>query len=157
MPNPAKIQSHLPAVLLFLIIILIQNISFGQTSYLLNAKSVDKTPEFLKNEIGLQTEFPSRAGCIDYVNKLPSLLQAKGFVNASLDSIFFDTTSAKLVIYLGERYKWAHINTAAVDPEILSVSGWNEKLFANKPINFDQLKGFQERMLAYLENNGHPF
>jgi len=83
MPNPAKIQSHLPAALLFLIIILIQNISFGQTAYTLNAKSVDKTPEYLKSEIGLQTEFPSRAGCIDYVNKLPSLLQAKGFVNAS--------------------------------------------------------------------------
>src|SRR6478752_531290 len=157
MPNPAKIQSHLPAALLFLVIILIQNISFAQTTYLLNAKCVDKTTEFLKNEVGLQTEFPTRPLCIDYVNKLPSLLQAKGFVNASLDSIFFDTASAKVVIYLGQRYKWAHINTATADPEILSVSGWNEKLFANKPINFDQLKGYQERMLAYLENNGHPF
>src|SRR6186713_3443019 len=151
MTKPAKIQSHLPAALLFLIIISFQHISFGQTIYTLDAKCIDKTSEFLKNEIGLQTEFPTRPVCIDYVNKLPSLLQAKGFVNASLDSIYFDTASAKLVIYLGERYKWAHINTAAADPEILSVSGWNEKLFANKPINFDQLKGFQERMLAYLE------
>ena len=88
MPNPAKIQSHLSATLLFLIIILIQNITFGQTTYFLNAKSVDKSSEFLKNEIGLQTEFTSRPVCIDYVSKLPSLLQAKGFVNASLDSIF---------------------------------------------------------------------
>ena len=157
MPNPAKIQSHLPAALLFLIIILIQNISFGQTSYILNAKSVDKTPEFLKNEIGLQTEFPSRPLCIDYVNKLPSLLQAKGFVNASLDSIFFDTTSARLVLYIGEQYKWAHINIAAADPQVLSVSGWNGKIFSNKPMNFDQLRGFQENMLIYLENNGYPF
>ena len=89
MTNPAKIQSHLPVTLLFLVIILIQNISFGQTNYFLNARSVDKTPEFLKNDLGLQTEFPTRALCIDYVNKLPSFLQAKGFVNASLDSIFF--------------------------------------------------------------------
>ena len=157
MPNPAKIQSHLPAALLFLVIILIQNISFGQTTYFLNAKSIDKTPEFLKNEIGLQTEFPSRPVCIDYVNKLPSLLQAKGFVNASLDSIFFDTTSARLVLYIGEQYKWAHINIASADPQVLSVSGWNGKLFSNKPINFDQLKGFQENMLIHLENNGYPF
>jgi outer membrane protein assembly factor BamA len=157
MPNPAKIQSHLPAALLFLIIILIQNISFGQTAYTLNAKSVDKTPEFLKSEIGLQTEFPSRAVCIDYVNKLPSLLQTKGFVNASLDSIFFDTTSARLVLYIGEQYKWAHINIASADPQVLSVSGWNGKIFSNKPMNFDQLRGFQENMLIYLENNGYPF
>jgi outer membrane protein assembly factor BamA len=157
MPNPAKIQSHLPAALLFLIIILIQNISFGQTAYTLNAKSVDKTPEFLKSEIGLQTEFPSRAVCIDYVNKLPSLLQTKGFVNASLDSIFFDTTSARLVLYIGEQYKWAHINIASADPQVLSVSGWNGKIFSHKPMNFDQLRGFQENMLIYLENNGYPF
>jgi outer membrane protein assembly factor BamA len=157
MPNPAKIQSHLPAALLFLIIILIQNISFGQTSYFLIARSVDKTSEFLKNEIGLQTEFPSRPVCIDYVNKLPSLLQAKGFVNASLDSIFFDTTSARLVLYIGEQYKWAHINIASADPQVLSVSGWNGKIFSNKPMNFDQLRGFQENMLIYLENNGYPF
>src|SRR6188474_2631865 len=121
MPNPAKIQSHLPAALLFLVILLIQNISVGQTTYFLNAKCVDKTPEFLKNEVGLQTEFPTRPLCIDYVNKLPSLLQAKGFVNASLDSIFFDTTSAKLVLYIGEQYKWAHINIASADPQVLLV------------------------------------
>ena len=157
MPNPAKIQSHLPAALLFLVIIFIQNISFGQTTYFLNATCVDKSPGFLKNEIGLQTEFTTRLDCIDYVNKLPSLLQAKGFVNASLDSIFFDTASAKLVLYLGQRYKWAHISAPAADPQILSISGWNEKTFDNKPINFDQLKGFQERMLVYLENNGYPF
>jgi len=157
MTNSTKIQCHLPAALLFLVIILIQNISFGQAAYFLNAKCVDKSPDFLKNEIGLQTEFSTRLGCIDYVNKLPSLLQAKGFVNASLDSISFDTASARLVIYLGQQYKWAHINTTAADPEILAISGWNEKLFANKPINFDQLKGFQENMLVYLENNGHPF
>jgi len=157
MTNPAKIQSHLPAALLFFVIILSQNVLLGQSTYYLNARSVDKSPEFLKNEIGLQTEFTARAVCVEYVNKLPSLLQAKGFVTASLDSIFFDSTSANLVIYLGQQYKWAYINAAAADPQVLAVSGWNEKLFADKPINFDQLKGLQENMLVYLENNGHPF
>lgn len=157
MTKSAKIQSHLPATLLFLFIILFQSVSISQTKYLLNAKCIDQAPEFLKNKIGLQTEFSTRLTCIDYVNKLPSVLQAKGFVTASLDSIFFDSTSANLVIYLGQQYKWAHINTTNSDPEILSVAGWNEKLFANKQINFDQLKGMQERMLVYLENNGYPF
>jgi outer membrane protein assembly factor BamA len=157
MTNPVKIQSHLPTAMLFLFIILFQSISFGQTTYLLNARCVDKSPEFLKNEIGFQTEFATRLACIEYVNQLPSLLQAKGFVNASLDSIFFDTTSANLVVYLGQQYKWAHINTSVADPQVLAISGWNEKLFSNKPINFDQIKNFQERMLIYLENNGYPF
>lgn len=157
MTNPAKIQSHLPTALLFLVIVLFQNSSIGQSIYQLNAKCVDKSQEFLKNEVGLQTEFTSRANCIDYVNKLPSFLQAQGFITSSLDSIFFDSTFANVVIYLGQQYKWAHINTTLADPQLLSVSGWNEKSFSNKPINFDQLKNYQDRMLIYLENNGYPF
>jgi outer membrane protein assembly factor BamA len=155
MTNPAKIQSHLPVVLLF--IILFQNVSFGQSNYTLQAKCIDRPDEFLKNEIGLQTEFVSRLSCIEYVNKLPSLLQSKGFVTSSIDSSLFDSTSAKLVLYLGQQYKWAHINIAAAEPQVLALSGWNDKFFADKPINFNQLKGLQERMLVYLENNGYPF
>src|SRR5262245_53090734 len=144
MTNPAKIQSHLPAIVLF--IILFQNVSFGQTSYTLQAKCIDRSDEFLKNELSLQTDFTSRLACIEYVNKLPSLLQSKGFVTFSIDSVLFDTASAKLVLYLGQQYKWAHINVSAADPEILALTGWNNKLFEEKPINFDQLKGLQERM-----------
>ena len=157
MTNPAKIQRHLPAALLFFVIVLSQNIVVGQTVYQLNANCIDKDAEFLKNEVGLQTEFPSRSNCIDYVNKLPSLLQAKGFVTSSIDSVYFDSTVANVVIYLGQQYKWAHINTTATDIQLLAISGWNEKNFTNKAINFDQLKNVQDRMLTYLENNGYPF
>ena len=157
MTNPAKIQSHLPAALLFFVIVLSQNIAVGQTGYQLNASCIDKDPEFLKTEVGLQTEFPSRSNCIDYVSKLPSLLQAKGFVTSSIDSVFFDSTAANVVIYLGQQYKWSYINTTATDLHLLAISGWNEKSFTNKPINFDQLKNVQDRMLTYLENNGYPF
>ena len=134
-----------------------QNIVLGQTVYQLNANCIDKDAEFLKNEVGLQTEFPSRSNCIDYVNKLPSLLQAKGFVTSSIDSVYFDSTVANVVIYLGQQYKWARINTTATDIQLLAISGWNEKNFTNKAINFDQLKNVQDRMLTYLENNGYPF
>jgi outer membrane protein assembly factor BamA len=157
MTNAAKIQSQLPAALLFFVIVLFQNISVGQTIYQLNAKCVDKEPEFLKNEVGLQTEFSSRNACIDYVTKLPSFLQSKGFVTSSLDSISFDSTFANVVIYLGQQYKWAHVNTTVTDPQLLVISGWNDRNFTNKPINFDQLKNVQDRMLVYLENNGYPF
>lgn len=157
MTNSTKIQSRLPAILLFFVIVLFQNIVIGQTGYQLNARCVDKSQDLLKSEIGLQTEFSSRNNCIDYVNKLPSLLQTMGFVTSSLDSIFFDTTFANVVIYLGDQYKWAHINTTPEDAQLLTNSGWNERSFSNRPMNFDQLKNVQDRMLGYLENNGYPF
>lgn len=157
MTNPAKIQTQLPAALLFFFIILWQQTMLAQSTYRLHAKSVDRDAAFLKNEIGLQQEFTSRLACIDYINKLPALLQAKGFVSSSLDSVLFDTASARLVIYLGRQYTWTNINTAAADHQVLSSAGWNEKTFNSKRVNFDQLRGLQEKMLGYLENNGYPF
>jgi outer membrane protein assembly factor BamA len=157
MTNPAKIQTQLPAALLFLFIILITESVAGQKVYRLSAKPVDRDETYLKNEVGLQQEFSSRLACIDYVNKIPALLQSKGFVTASVDSVLFDTASAKLVIYLGRQYTWTRINTTAADEQVLAAAGWNEKLFTSKRINFDQLRGMQEKMLGYLENNGYPF
>jgi outer membrane protein assembly factor BamA len=157
MTNPAKIQRLIAAALLFLVIILSPAYSSAQQVYRLYTTCVDKDSVFLNSEVGLQVEFTTRLACIDYVNKLPSLLQTKGFVTASLDSVFFDTTSAKAVLYLGQRYKWVSINTVNADPQVLALSGWNEKLFANKAINFDQVRSFEERMLEHLENNGYPF
>ncbi len=153
----AKIQSLLPAALLFCFFFCLHQNSFTQNNYLLIARSVDKEVSFLEKEIALQTNFISRFACTDYVNKLPAMLQAKGFVTASLDSISFDTASAKLVLFIGRQYKWAKINTASNDQEILALNGWNEKLFSGKPMDFTLVKNMQERTMNYLENNGYPF
>lgn len=157
MTNPAKIQSHLPAALLFLFIILTPVFFTGQQVYRLYTRCVDKDSAFVNKEVGLQAVFANRLACIDYVNKLPAFLHSKGFVTASLDSIFFDTNTARAVIFVGQRYRWISINTIDVDPQVLAVSGWNEKSFANKTVDFDRVRSFEESMLGYLENNGYPF
>jgi len=146
-----------PAILLFCISLFSAKESAAQNGYPLHAIPVDSDSAFLINDAGLQTVFASRLACIEYVNKLPALLQAKGFVTASVDSIFFDSASATIVLYLGKRYRWAQLNTAIADPQVLSAAGWNEKLFAGKPMDFEKLKSLQERALDYLENNGYPF
>jgi outer membrane protein assembly factor BamA len=118
---------------------------------------VDVEISMLKNEIGLQSDFATRLACMDYVNKLPAVLQSKGYVTASLDSVFFDTTNARLVLFLGRRYKWAKINTSSVDQEMLAASGWNEKSFTNKPMDLEKVNQVKEQIMRYLENNGYPF
>lgn len=156
MTKTAKIQRLLPTVLLFCFCLCQQNYLPAQ-NYRLNTRCVDRDSSFLLKEIGLPTDFLSRLACIDYVNRLPAILQSKGYVIASLDSVFYDTASAKLVLFLGRQYKWAKINTTMTDQEILSAAGWSEKLFSGKPMDFMQVKTMQARMLNYLENNGYPF
>ena len=157
MTNATKIQTLFPTALLFCFFLFQSFYSAAQYNYKLNARCVDREFSFLVSEAGLQIDFVSMQACIDYVNKLPGILQSKGFVTASMDSIVYDSDSARMILFLGRQYKWAKINTETADIEILSVTGWNEKLFSGKMMDFTQMKSMQERTLNYLENNGYPF
>lgn len=147
----------LPISSLFFFVAVFGNIPAGaQNKYDLNLKATDKDSAFI-NTIGLQNSFGSRAACIDYVNKLPSVLQSKGYVTASLDSLHYDSLSAHAVIFFGESYYWAQVKTDEVDPSLLDAVNWKAKTFPDKPIDFSMLQSWQEKILNHLENNGHPF
>jgi len=106
---------------------------------------------------GLQTTFVSRTACTEYMNKLNGLLQSRGYVTASVDSLRYDSTAAHAVLFLGELYLWAQLDAKSVETPVLDAIGWREKMFANKPIDFKEVQLWQERILGYLENNGFPF
>lgn len=141
---------------LFLLLLLEKQMS-GQNRYELNIKAVDKDSAYLTDTVGLQNSFASRTACVEYINKLPAFLQSKGYVTASIDSLFYDSASANAVLFLGEAYHWMHLNTDSVNGSLLNATGWREKNFPGKPIDFEQVKAWQEKILNYLENNGHPF
>src|SRR5580765_7355626 len=136
------------SLLIFLFIFLVH--TSAQKVYGLNIKGVDKDSAFLVDTAGLQNKFSSRNACVDYINKLPSLLQSKGYVTASIDSIKYDSASARLVLFLGEGYRWALLNTNHVNPSLLNAVGWREKNFSGRPIDFNQVQAWEEKILGYL-------
>ena len=85
------------------------------------------------------------------------MLLNKGFPAASVDSVFYDSMSAKAILFLGEQYKWAQINTDSIEQDALASIGWNEKQFDNKKMDFNRLEVQQERIFNYYENSGYPF
>ena len=129
----------------------------AQNKYRLSIRGVDKDAAQLVSGLGLQTEFISRFVCAEYINKLPGLLQAKGYVTVSIDSLQYDSVAARIVLFTGNRYLWARLDTKNVEPALLNAVGWREKLFSDKPMDFVQVQLWQEKILGYLENNGHPF
>jgi len=126
-------------------------------SYQLRIRGADTDTAGLTEKLGLQTAFNSRISCAEYITKLTPLLQSKGYVTASVDSIRYDTTSAFIVLYAGSLYRWATIDTRYADAELLEAAGWRENLFAGRPLDFKQVHALQERMLDRLENTGYPF
>lgn len=129
----------------------------ARAQYHLSINGVDKDSSAIIATAGITTDFGSRLLCAAYVEKLPGLLQSKGYVTASVDNISYDTASATATIFLGEQYRWATLTPSGIEPRILEAVGWQSRIFPGKPMDFTQVELWQERLMDYLENNGHPF
>ncbi len=146
----AKLK-HLLTAILFL-----TQLCAHAQAYRMQYIGVDVDSSLLKQQAGLQSTFPSRIEASIYLNELPSLLQSKGFITASLDSLQMDSASGKALIYLGDQYKWASLSTDPANLPIMEAAHWNDKAFSG-PVNFTSLQDGQKKILDYLEENGHPF
>jgi len=125
--------------------------------YQLKYIPVDKDSSFLFKTLGLQESFANRLLCTQYIGDLDSLLRAKGYPTASIDSIWADSASATVKLFIGDAYKLTQINTSTADKKILAQAGWNEKSILNKTFNAANLERLKENLLAYFEETGYPF
>jgi outer membrane protein assembly factor BamA len=141
--------------LLSLLLVLTQCCAFAQ-SYRVTYIGVDVDSSVLLQKASLQTAFPTKAEAALYAVKLPSLLQSKGYITASVDSMQLDSTAASVYVYLGEQYKWAKINTAPQNAALLDAVHWNDKIL-NGTVDFNTLQAWQKKLLNYLAETGHPF
>ncbi len=94
---------------------------------------------------------------MDYVIKLPSVLNMKGFPAASIDSATYDTAFASVQLFLGKQIQLLQLRTDHIDEKALAISGFTDKGFISKPFNIEQLQVIKERILSYYERNGYPF
>lgn len=148
----AKLNHRLVPIVLML---LLGNWVAAQSSYPVRYQVVDSADQ--KEGAALKKSFASRSEAIDYVYKLPSSLQSQGFVSASVDSMRFDSLTARVQLFLGPRYQWAQITTQPTDADILEAVRWKNTAFTNTPLSFQALQGWQERILNHLEETGYPF
>ena len=84
---------------------LLQGTAQAQTSYALRIVAASKDSTMRPDRLGLKRTFPDRLACFKYVNDLTALLQAEGYIAASIDSVHFDSTFARIVLYSGRKYQ----------------------------------------------------
>ncbi len=107
--------------------------------------------------LGLQVAFGSQPDAINYLNMIPKIMVAKGYPAASVDSFWMEENTVHAVLYTGRKYQWVKLKTNQLEKAALNAAGFIEKNYLNKPVNFSQLTGIQQRLLNYYENNGYPF
>lgn len=129
----------------------------SKEKYRLQVQAADSATATVLPALNIPNEFDTRNECVAWVNKLPALLQSYGYATASLDSVLFDTTHARLVVYTGDKYTWAQLDTRQTDRQVLQAIGWRQSSFDGKPMDFTELRNWQDKIISYLENNGYPF
>ena len=105
-------------------------------------------------KIGLIKIFSNRIDANSYLAGLLPVLQGKGFVTASIDSMRIDSADARVVLFLGDQYKWSAIRTQEKDAPVLEAIRFPEM---KGGVNFTTLNIWQKRILDHLEENGRPF
>ncbi len=140
-----------------LVVLLVARVTQAQEGYPLQIRCVDKDSGFLARTLGDPPSFTGQFDCLAYVNKLPDLLRARGYVTASLDTVRFDSAQARVVLFVGEVYRWARLDTRLVAPDLLESVGWRPAQFAGKPMDFGEVNRWQQRILDWMDNNGYPF
>ena len=130
---------------------------YSQKKYSVDYLLEGKDTLYKLQQLGLTTSFEGKEFAFIYLNALPATLLSKGFPAASVDSVQYDSTSAKVNLYLGEQYQWVQINIDSIDNALLDATGWNAGQLKGKKIDFTRLQLQEERILNYYESNGYPF
>lgn len=92
-----------------------------------------------------------------YVEQLPYLLQAKGYIGASVDTLIQDSTNIIIHLYLGKQYKWEHLQVSPSDWPLLNQLQIKQTDFTGTYFNPNMVSTVHEKLLSHFENNGYPF
>ncbi|MDB5247851.1 MAG: hypothetical protein JWQ40_2245 [Segetibacter sp.] len=129
----------------------------AQNSHRLIIRPVDKDSIFIARNLGLVTSFRTPVECNNYINQLPFLLQAKGFISASVDSIIPNDDQTIIYLFTGEKFQLLNLEIRSRDKPYLQHISWQNKASKGKQLQFSDYQVVSEKLLDYFENNGYPF
>lgn len=128
----------------------------GQKMYNILYHFVDSLSEAHKI-VNLETQFDTREDAVLYVKKLPSLLNSRGYIAASVDSVRFDSLNAVIFLFFGEKYQFHFFNLDSI--EIAAIQGLERKRIhlKSKNLPISEWPKVQKSLLAFYADNGYPF
>lgn len=80
-----------------------------------------------------------------------------GYLAANARVIHAQTAQGKLLIYANQQYRWAYLSQGNVSDGLLRKVGFDPGHFDGKPFAYPRIARILNELVAYAENNGHPF
>jgi outer membrane protein assembly factor BamA len=140
------------------LVLLLLLITAGTTrsQYSLNILPVDHDTVFIQ-KLGLTGKFSDKQTCLNYIGQLPELLSKKGYASASVDSLWTDSTTAGILLYIGEQFHWGHLNVSGLTTQELQLTGIIFPKKTNLPFSSQAIDKLQITLLNWMSDNGYPF
>ncbi len=85
------------------------------------------------------------------------MLAIKGYAAASVDSVWEDSTSVSIKLFIGEKYEWQKLSVNDSDKVLLSSLGYNTENFTKQNFSASKLEQLYNDVINYYSNNGYPF
>lgn len=114
------------------------------------------TPE-MEKMLPHKKEFNDSLSRSKELQKIIDIFRSQGFLSAGIDSLQSDSMLLSVCIRPGEKYRWLKLSPGNVDEGILHSAGYNQKVFAEKTIDYTRTAKLMEKILIWCENNGYPF
>ncbi|MBS1585583.1 MAG: hypothetical protein JSS82_08535 [Bacteroidetes bacterium] len=125
--------------------------------YTVQLHGVDSNVASLQKEAQTAPGYASDMEVYDALSKLVPVLQFKGYLAASIDSISIKNERYDVYVYLGMHYKWAQLRFDSIPQVLWTEAGINPQQWTGRPVNPQQLASLSEKLLRWCENNGYPF
>lgn len=127
-------------------------------TYELEVRLLDAPSEWLERQrLSLKEEAMDSSDVGRELQGVLRYLHGRGYLMASVDTIFWSADKAEAFLMRGQRYEWAQLRNGNVSENLLSAVGYRERFYENVPFSYRELSRLQEKLLDYLDNHGYPF
>lgn len=151
--HTTKLRSTVQWVITYCLLVLA---GAAKAQYPLHIEPAD-TDSIAVAALQLQTNFPNRLACAEYINNLPALMQKRGLISASIDSVRIDSSSAYLLLYAGEALNWGEVRVTGLDSREWEKTGIRLPAIGKQVFSGEKLTALQKQLLIWLSDNGYPF
>ncbi len=148
----------------FIILLILSSITINSTAQKGAAEKIDYNlvvhyKDSIKEPLPIlvKTKFAALDQVDKYISDLARLFGNKGYLVASVDSVWYLQNNVHVDFYVGKKYNLVQLRTNGIDKALLSKVGYQQKNFIDKPLNISELDLLKERLLVYYENEGFPF
>lgn len=134
------------------------NLTIGQDNFPLTVVQADADENGSFRKItDLKTEFATQQKRTDAVSGLLKELRSEGYLTSSTDSLVSKGNALTLHLNLGKQFRWGRLKPGNVDEDILSKSGFREKLYTNRKLTARSVSRLFEQVIVQCEEHGYPF